>query len=135
VSYHEEDAPCLQHDALAALQGGQLEQLRLQPHPAFALMASRHAIHSIFNANRFAVAAGNVNPARPELVLLTRPYMNVETRLISDGTFGFLQSLSNGDAVAQAADSAYARDPDFDLAASIALMLAAGAFQPFSTEG
>ena len=134
-SYHELDAACLKPEAIAALNENELAELRLMPHPAFALFASRFAVHTIMQANRENEAAPVNLVAKPENVLITRPNLSVETKVIDQGTFTFLLALSNGAALGEAAENAFAIDSNLNLAECISTLLAAGAFQPLNVQG
>jgi hypothetical protein len=135
LSYHEQDAPCLVPAELAGLSNDQLADLRLTPHPAFALLSSRYAVHSIFMANRSENAPQVVVVDEPEYVIIARPEFSVETRSVSLGSFTFLLSLSEGQSLGAAADRAFEVDPKLDLAICISTLLAVGAFQPIETSG
>ena len=127
-AYHAADAPTLAPEELAGLDEAAMADLRLTPHPAFALLASPLAVHSIFAANRGSAAAVP-DPARAERVVLTRPQFDVQLRTIPTGAHGFLSTLASGQTLADAAEQGFACDDSFDLAAAIRLMVEAGAFQ------
>ncbi len=129
VSYHAEDAICLSPEVLSKYSDDELPRLRFKPHPATSLLASRFAVQTIFTTNRSDATVGQIDPARPEWVLVTRPLAHVLTRSVSHAEFVFLQSLCQGEELQDAAAQAFERNDTFDLSACIAIMLAAGAFQ------
>ncbi len=130
-AYHAADAPTLAPEELAGLDEAAMADLRLTPHPAFALLASPYAVHAIFTANR-AAGAAVADPARPEWVMLTRPRFDVIVKPIPKGAHGFFSALASGVTLAEAAEQGFACDDSFDLAAAIRLMVEAGAFQSLS---
>lgn len=134
-SYHEQDAPCLVAAELAVLDDEELANLCLKPHPAFALLSSPFAVHSIFTANRSEVELNPIPPNTPEFVVVTRPSFSVETRAVSKSTFTFFYALLEGQPIGAAADIAFEIDPALDLANCITTLLIAGAFQPLEKQG
>jgi Putative DNA-binding domain len=130
TSYHAADTRVLSPGDLAGLDENALSELRLATHPSFNLLSSDYAVFSIFQSSRGGSSVAPLDPATPEAMLLTRPQLDVQTRLVSAATSAFLQSLAQGEALADAAEHGFASSDSFDLAAAIALMLDAGAFQP-----
>ncbi len=135
LSYHEQDAPCLSPEAIAALNDDQLAQLRLTPHPAFALLSSRFAMHSIFLANRGDGTSTANSFADPEYVIISRPHLTVEIQTVSEATFVFFRALVTGETLGAAADVAFQVDANLDLTQCIATLLSVGAFQPLIVQG
>jgi Putative DNA-binding domain len=134
-SYHEQDMSCLLPVEIAALDDEQLASLCLKPHPAFALLSSPFAVHSIFSANR-SDQGQNLTPVNtPEYVIISRPKYSVETRAVSKGTFTFLKALSNGQSIGAAADEALNIDAELDLTNCISTLLIVGAFQTLEKQG
>lgn len=127
-AYHARDARPLAPAELAGLGEESMMDLRLAPHPAFAVLGSPYAVHSIFAANRGSGAVV-ADPARAEWVLLTRPSFEVQLRVIPQATHAFLSALAAGLTLAEAAEQGFTCDDSFDLAAAIRLMVEAGAFQ------
>jgi Putative DNA-binding domain len=128
-AWHAADQPVLTAADLAHLNGEYLPGLRLAPHPALGLLASPHAVHAIFTVNRDGGSGIVTEPFRRQCVLVTRPGLTVETRLITPAQHGFLSALAGGATLADAATEGLASDKVFDVAAAIALLLEAGAFQ------
>lgn len=134
-SYHELDALCLMPSEIAQVGDDQMANLRLNPHPALALLSSPFAVHSIFSANRETAGDAEVTPSKPECVMVTRPYFSVETREVSLGLFNFLKALSTNHTLGEAAELGLEVDPNLDLPNCIATCLVAGAFQPLDIQG
>lgn len=127
-SYHAADATPLHSAAFEGLGEDDIMALRLVPHPATALMQSAFAVHAIFTVNRNGGGAV-ADPEHAEWVVLTRPWYDVQARSISASQHAFLAGLANGLTLGEAAEQGFAAADDFDIAASIKLMLQAGAFQ------
>jgi hypothetical protein len=128
-AWHAADQPVLTTADLAYLSGEDLPGLRLAPHAALGLLASPHAVHAIFTANRDGGSGFVDAPFRAQCVLVTRPGPNVEMRAVTPAQHRFLSALADGATLADAATEGLASDEGFDVAAAIALLLEAGAFQ------
>jgi hypothetical protein len=128
-SYHAADAVPLGSGVLAAIEPELLFTSRFVVHPATRLLASPFAIHSIFTVNKQDSSEKVFDPEQAQSVLLTRPVFEVEVFLLSASQFVFFSGLVNGDSLGDALDRAADVDPDFDLAATLALLLQSGAFQ------
>lgn len=130
-AYHAEDAKPLDGETLAVCPPEDLPGLTLKAHPAMRIVASPYAILDIFNANRGQIAERRrINAANAQTVLVTRPQLTVQLAGISSGQAAFMEQLSAGKPFAEAIGAAQARDPGFDLASAIALMIESGAMLP-----
>jgi hypothetical protein len=83
---------------------------------------------TIFAANRTGSPFGEINAAEPEDALITRPKYDVVVRRLPPGGAAFLLALLAGRPLREAVASALDVAPSFDIAASIAGMIEAGAF-------
>ena len=128
-AWHAADQPVLTAADLAHLDADDLPGFRLSPHPAMGLLASPHAVHAIFIANRDSGSGITDAPFHAECVLVTRPGLTVETRTITPAQYRFLSALAGGATLAESAAAGLAADHDFDVATAIALLLEAGTFQ------
>jgi hypothetical protein len=129
LAYHAADAPVLHSAGLQGLSETEMFNMCLTLHPAAALLQSSFAIHAIFTANRVGGGGLVADPRQAERVLITRPWYEVQVRAITPGEHAFIALLAEGSPLGEAAEQGYASDDDFDLAASIRLILEAGAFQ------
>ena len=127
-AYHAADAEPLAPLALASIHPERLAATILTPHPATRVLRSRFPAVSIFAANRGDGPVGRIEATGPEDALVTRPYLDVIVRHLPPGGAVFMTRLIAGDRLGQAAASAVAESPEFDLAANIAGMLDSGAF-------
>lgn len=126
-AYHAADAAALGPEALAGLAPEAVAALRFTPHPAAAIVASRHPI-----ARLWAMNAGDPESAPMELdgwegeaALIVRPEFEVEVHRLDPAAAGFAAAILTGLPLAEAA-SAHAAD--FDFAATLGLLIGAGAF-------
>jgi Putative DNA-binding domain len=133
VSYHAADDPVLDVDAISKLDPEQLMSVIFVPHAAFKVLQSQFALFDIFTANRGREAAiGDFAIAQD--VLVTRPELDVLIHQLPHGASVFLNSLAQGLCLGEAAENAATQVPSFDLAATLALMIATGAFTSLSLQ-
>jgi len=127
-AYHAADADSLSVCDLADAPSERLADLILSPHPATRIIRSRFAAVTIFAAHRTENSFGKINAAEPEDALITRPKSEVAVRRLPPGGAEFLLALLAGRPLGAAAASALDVAPSFDIAASIAGVIQAGAF-------
>jgi hypothetical protein len=127
-AFHAGDAEPLAPLALASIHPERLAGAVLTPHPATRILRSRFPAVTIFAANRSSEPVGPIKTAEPEDALITRPALDVVVRSLPLGAAVFLTRLIEGEPLGAAAGAALAESPEFDLSASIAGMLEAGAF-------
>jgi hypothetical protein len=127
-AYHAADAEPLSAAALAACPAHKLGDLVFTPHPAARIVCSRFAAVTIFSANRSSEPVGGIDAGAPEDALITRPDLDVVVRHLPPGGAVFLTELMAGRPLGEAAASALATTPSFDIASNIAGIIEAGAF-------
>jgi hypothetical protein len=127
-AYHAADAEALAPLALAAMHPDRLADAVLTPHPATRILRSRFPAVTVFAANRSGEPVGPIKAVEPEDALITRPALEVVVRSLPPGAAVFLTRLIEGKPLGVAAGAALAESPEFDLSASIAGMIEAGAF-------
>ena len=127
-AYHAADAEPLAPQALASIAAERLAGAVFTPHPATRIVRSRFPAVSLFAANKSEEPADRIEANGPEDALLTRPALEVTLRRLPPGGAAFLTRLIEGEPLGAAAAAALADAPEFDLAANIGGMLAAGAF-------
>jgi hypothetical protein len=129
AAYFAEDAPALTPDDLAAVPPERLAAMRLALHPTARLVASEHAIHTIWLA---ASADGGVLPDHlpegGEAVLVLRSSGPVEIFKLDEGETVFLGAIAAGAPLEKALVDAAAAAPGFDPSAALAAALSRGAF-------
>lgn len=131
-SYHAADAPTLVAGDLFALAEDMLARLVLVPHPSLRLMHSPWPVGSIWLANQPDSADATVDLALgPERPALVRPHDQVRLLLLSPGADSLVRACADGRALDQAWTAALVRQPDFDLAGELAVLLHHGVFQGY----
>lgn len=122
---HAADATPVAAQALAGLPADVLPALRLTLHPSVQVVSSPHPIVTIWAMNTGALPLAPIGMEAPEDALIARPALTVEVRLLPPGGAGFVRALAAGATLADAA--ARSDHSDFDLARTLATLLAAGA--------
>jgi Putative DNA-binding domain len=133
-AYHAADAEPLSPASLGSVPPERLAELILVAHPATRIVRSRFSVVTIFAANRSEAPVEPIDASHPEDALITRPDHDVVVRRLPPGSAVFLASLVAGQTLGEAAALALDASPTFDLAASIAGMIEAGAFTAISLE-
>lgn len=127
-AYHAADAEPLFAETLGAIPPERLSDAVFAAHPATRIVRSPFAAVTIFAANRGETAVDQIDAGTPEDALITRPDAEVVVRHLREGGAVFLQGLIAGRSLGEAATAALEASPSFDIAASIAGMMQAGAF-------
>ncbi len=124
-SYHAADATPLAADVFAQIPADRLMASRLTFAPALHLIRSRWPIHGIWRAN---MQDGAQKPEmRGENVLITRPEFDPILASLAPGGGTFVAQLKDGTRFGEALDMATAQVPEFDLTATLGLLMAGGA--------
>ncbi len=131
-AFHAADAAPLSAAAAAAVlaHGERVGELRLVRHPAWQLLRSPHPIVSLWAAHQTEIDDGRlaaIDLAQAEAALVLRPVLEVCVLALAPGAAAFAEALGRQAGLADAAAAAAAADPDFDLAATLGLLLAQGA--------
>ncbi len=128
---HAADAPVLTAESAApALASGvRTGALRLVCHPSCGLVASSHAVVSLWEAHQVAgePSLAAIDLAQAEAALVLRPGLDVHVVSLTPGAAAFVAALLRQAQLADAATSALAADPCFDLTAALRLLMAQGA--------
>jgi hypothetical protein len=124
-AYHAADCVPVAASQLAAAlaEPEQLQGLRLQLQSALALVCSPYAVVSLWAAHQGEISIGAVLPFQAEQALIVRPQWAVQVLAISLGCAAFIDSLQQGLTLGEAASQGFELDPDFDLSASLALLI------------
>lgn len=133
-AYHAADARALVRADFARIDARSLADLRFVFHPATRVVRARFAVASIWAAHRGGGAIESVDPFVAEDALVTRPVFEVETHRLSPGGGVFLDSLSSGRTLGDAASHA-AQEPGFDLADAIGILIVSGAVASLEAGG
>lgn len=127
-AYHAAEAVPLDAAALAMIAAADLPRLRLVLHPSVRVVCSSFPALHIWQTNiegglAIAIDIG----AGGQDALVTRPAAEVEVRELPAGAALFIESLALGAPVVEAAMVGLHDTPRFDLARTLAGLLAAGA--------
>jgi len=111
------DASSFDPAALGEIPYEDYGQLRFTLHPACGLVRSPYPVVRIWAVNQPGEAHDEVVDlsSGPDFVLLRRAAQGVEIRRIAAADFALLDAFSQGATLANALETAYALDPDFDL--------------------
>jgi Putative DNA-binding domain len=132
-AYHARDVAPLDAEALAEIPPDRVATTRFKLHPSLRIVASRFPALTIWRMN---VSDGVPRPvdldAGGEDTLVLRPEAEVEVRSMPSGAAEFVTALVRGQRLIDAAGSALAVDPRFELSANIAALVGAGAVITYS---
>lgn len=120
--------------ALAALDPHTLGELRLRPCAStrWAWFAS-HPAFTLWKTNRERQAWSSDTPWLGEGALMTRPAHAVDAAPITQGACAFLTACEAGLTLEAAAGAALQTEPGIDIGATLATLVASGAFASLST--
>ena len=127
-AYHAADAAPVAADRLAALPGAEFLSARISFAPAMRILRSRWPIHAIWAAN--AEDAPMPRERRAEDVVILRPGFDPAPQVLPDHAAGFLTQLQAGHPLGQA----LAATPDFDLTATLGILLSGAAITDIALE-
>jgi hypothetical protein len=130
-AYHAADAEPADGTRLQQLEEEGLGALRIRPHPSVAVLRSRYPVVTIWSMNAGERDVAPIESWDGEDALVARPRGDVEVRLLPPGGATFLSRLFTGAALSDAADTAQAETDEFNLVASLAVLLAAGVTAEF----
>ncbi len=120
-AYHAADIPAISADALAAIAPEKLVRLQFEFTPALRLLHSDFPVVGIWEYNTADNAA---KPEQiPQTALISRPAFDPVVTPISAATGFFVGRMQQGETLGSAFDTATQHTPDFDLGATLGLML------------
>ena len=132
-AYLSAEATALRAQDLAGAPPARMADLRLVLHPSCQRIASRYPVSRIWRiALEDETPEGEIEVGGDaEWLLVIRPGAEVEVRTLEEPGFAFLGELAVGASLGAAYESACAVDPDFDLQAHLAGLLAGETFAGF----
>ncbi len=131
-AFHAPEAALLPAAALAAIPQDRLGELRISLHPSLRIVSSRYPALTIWRMNVDGGVPAPVDlKAGGEDALVVRPAAQVEVRFVPPGGAAFIRLLGEGATLGEAANAGLAAAEAFDLSASLAGLIAAGAFSGF----
>jgi hypothetical protein len=128
AAFHAADRAQLTALSLAAVSPEQVGTMTFEFHPSAGLIASPYPIVSIWETNAYDEQVRPIGPELPgEAALVIRPELQVTIVRLDPAEYAFAAALAAGETLAEAA----ALD-GLDLGASLAKLIAAGAFRGFT---
>ena len=130
------DAPVLSGRVATETPPARLFSSRAELHPSARLFWFDWTVPSIWIANRTEAfdAREAVWEARPEGLLIVRHEQVVTWRRLSRAEWSFLRACQRGRTLGEAAQDAFAADPQLNLAAMFAVLLGTGALSNLQAE-
>jgi hypothetical protein len=123
------DRPPLSADVLAHLAPEAYVATTTELHPAARLLWFTHGAPSLWLALQDDEAPAEVElRPEPEGLLMTRPGLEVQARLLGPGAFALLAACRAGGSLAAAGQAALDAEPDLPLGEIFAELIEAGAF-------
>jgi hypothetical protein len=104
-----------------------LPRLQVTLHPSLAVVRSDFAVVSLWAAHQDLGDIARVDPCVPEDALVVRNGLDVEVIRLAPGSAAFVTALTAGGELAGAVSRAHADAPAFDLPATLAILIRAGA--------
>ncbi|MCZ8102634.1 MAG: DNA-binding domain-containing protein, partial [Burkholderiales bacterium] len=95
-AYHAADVDPAGPEILAGIDPSLLLDVTVTPHPSASVIASPHAVFSLWAAHQGALDIGDVDPFVAEDALVMRPGVEVEVTRLAPGAVTFLGSLMDG---------------------------------------
>jgi hypothetical protein len=122
------DAPSFDPAALRDIPQEGYGQLRFTLHPACGLVQSPYPVMRIWSVNQPNADADEVVDlsSGADFILVRRAAEGVQMRRIAAAEFAMLDAFSRGAKLADALESAYAVDPNFDLGEALRRLIALG---------
>ena len=124
---HAADARPIDAKRSLAWQAEHADSVCVVLHPSVHLVASRFPIVTICQNNRNINGNFAFQRWQPEAALVTRPFREVEIRLLPPGGHTFIGALARGQTVARAARTAMDATSEFDPGKSLTILAEANA--------
>ena len=133
-AYHAADQAPLDPARLAAVAPDDLARVRFTLHPSISIVRSAFPVVTIWGMNAGEAPAAAITDWSPQDALVVRPNLAVEVLRLPAGGADFLEALSSGETLGDAAEAAITGNAGFDLTANLAGALNAGAFSAITIE-
>jgi hypothetical protein len=125
-AYHAADATPVGAEHFAVLDSDAVGDIRIDMHPSTEIVRSPHPIVTVWAMNSGEQELAPIEDWRGEDALVSRPYLEVEVRVLPPGGAAFLLALAAGRRLCEAAEAALADGPDFDLTGNLAELIGSG---------
>ena len=126
-AYHAADAAPIGPKILQSMDESELGKLRIEPHPAAAIVRSKHPVVTIWAMNSGERELGPIDDWAAEDTLVVRPQLEVFVLALPPGGAAFLSALFGGARLGEAVEAAQAEHEGFDLVANLAGLISSGA--------
>jgi hypothetical protein len=120
-SYHAADAVALSAEALSAALTDPDATLTL--HPSVHVIASKHAVVSLWAAHQGALAFDAIKLDQSQAALVFRHEFDVHTQAIPSPSAAFISAVQSGQSLLSAIATAQADDSDFALTETLAALV------------
>ncbi len=127
-SYHAADIAVLDAAKLGRIPPEEVGQAKFKSHPAAWIFRSIWPAATLMDRNREGLDCSDIDLGIGEDVLITRPVLDVQTRILPNGGYEFLHALAEGETLEAAAGSAMESVDEFDFPGQITGMLECGVF-------
>jgi hypothetical protein len=121
------DAASLPIERLQGLAAEDLAALRFSLHPSLRLLSSRYPVASLWAATEGGDEGLEVKMDAGEEIVLLRPALSVEQRVLQVGDHAFLRRLAAVETLHEAAETAAEQDGQFDLSTALSGIFEIGA--------
>lgn len=125
-AYHAADAAPMGPAEFGLFPQEAWSELVVGLHPSVNLVASPHAIVSLWDTNTRDATVRPVMIERAQDALVGRPHLAVQVSALPPGGHAFLSALATGATLASAAERAAAHVPAFDLGANLVILFRSG---------
>ena len=134
-AYHARDAAPLRVEGLRKLTAGAWSAARLGLHPSAHLLSSRYPVDVLWDlsADDAVEPTAYHVPERGADVLIIRPHLEVELRVLTVPAFALIEALAECAAVAAACERAALHDAGFDAPSALRDLIAGGCFAEITT--
>ncbi|MBN2701423.1 MAG: DNA-binding domain-containing protein [Methylohalobius sp. ZOD2] len=136
TAYHAADAEPLQESVFrrALARTEDLPAARLRLHPSAGILRSSHAAYSLWAAHRGEINLTEVDPYRPEDVLIVRPRQIVLVLLLRPDAARFLERIGADMPFGESMSATVEAHPTFDLTGVLSDLIGANALIAFDLE-
>lgn len=125
-AYHAADAKPLEPSRWQGLNPAALLGARIVLHPSLQIVRSSFPVVTVWSMNAGETEPASIEDCEAEDALIVRPNLDVEVRRLPTGGATFLRALASGATLGDAAATAAADHPQFDLAANLTGLIGAG---------
>lgn len=127
-SYHAADEKVLDAAELGSVPPEEVGSATFKLHSATWIFRSIWPAATLMDRNRTSADCGDIDLGAGEDILITRPQLDVQTRILPNGGYEFLSALAHGQTLEAAAGSTMAIVDEFDFSGQITGMLECGVF-------